>query len=59
MASACETCGEPTELPPYCIECDMTGRARANETLRTKHPEVHQILEEHRGRRMAKGGGGA
>lgn len=29
----CRLCGLPTKLPPFCIECDMSGRSRRDGRL--------------------------
>lgn len=53
--NTCALCGEPTKLPPYCIECDMTGRSRPAETLRKQHSEVYAAVVDVLGRERARG----
>ena len=36
VTTSCEICGEDSAHPPYCIECDVTGRSRAVEYLKDK-----------------------
>lgn len=33
----CAVCGQSTQYPPYCIECDASGRSREHEERRSTH----------------------
>ncbi len=49
----CYLCGLETRHPPYCIECDMTGRSRAAECVKQLSPGAYVLLE-NIDQRMAK-----
>ena len=41
----CYLCGFETRHPPYCIECDMSGRSRAAERVKQLSPEAYVFLQ--------------